>query len=204
MDRIDFEHAGSDGQAGCLYTVIWQSWIWWKRSEPKALSEEWSVWYWRTGWQTAARTQVLSFGNVNWNSSSLVLPQIYSTQACDFYPLSIFIAFAFSIRFIKRLCSICRLAGVTLVVPVINFWWPSFPPELADEAYKKQLKRDQWKLRIAHYAPGLLYWWLTQKWFPYSSILQRHPILFNKRDLETIQKMSQVPNPNEVELHFLP
>ncbi|XP_040993521.1 uncharacterized protein LOC121240109 [Juglans microcarpa x Juglans regia] len=90
-----------------------------------------------------------------------------------------------------------RLAGVTLVVPVINFWWPSFPPKLVSENYKKQLKRDQMKLRIAHFAPGLVYWWLTQKWFPYSSILQRHPILFNKRDLETIQKMSKVPMPDE-------
>ncbi|KAG2674437.1 hypothetical protein I3843_13G120200 [Carya illinoinensis] len=90
-----------------------------------------------------------------------------------------------------------RLAGVTLVVPVINFWWPSFPPKLVSENYKTQLKRDQIKLRIAHYAPGLVYWWLTQKWFPYSSILQRHPILFNKRDLETIQKMSTAPMPDE-------
>jgi hypothetical protein len=87
---------------------------------------------------------------------------------------------------------------VTLVVPVINFWWPSFPPKLVNEVYKKQLKRDQWKLRIGHYAPGLVYWWMTQKWFPYCSILQRHPILFNKRDVETIQKMSQVAAPNEV------
>jgi pimeloyl-ACP methyl ester carboxylesterase len=90
-----------------------------------------------------------------------------------------------------------RLAGVTLVVPVINYWWPSFPPTLANEGYKKQLKRDQWKLGIAHHAPALLYWWMTQKFFPYSSILQRHPILFNKRDVETVQKMSQAPMPNE-------
>ena len=96
----------------------------------------------------------------------------------------------------------CRLAGVTLVVPVINFWWPSFPPKLMNEVYKKQLKRDQWKLWIGHYAPGLVYWWMTQKWFPYCSILQRHPILFNKRDVETIQKMSQVPMPDEVKLPF--
>ncbi|XP_030957406.1 uncharacterized protein LOC115979493 isoform X1 [Quercus lobata] len=90
-----------------------------------------------------------------------------------------------------------RLAGVTLVVPVINYWWPSFPPKLKNEAYKKQLKRDQCKLRIAHYAPALLYWWMTQKFFPYSSILQRHPIILNKRDLQTVQKMSQEPMPNE-------
>ncbi|XP_057414921.1 uncharacterized protein LOC130709553 isoform X2 [Lotus japonicus] len=93
-----------------------------------------------------------------------------------------------------------RLAGVTLVVPVINFWWPSFPSKLANEVFKKQLKRDQWKLRIAHYAPGLLYWWMTQKWFPCDSITERHPILFNKRDMETIQQMSQVPMPHEYKI----
>lgn len=104
-------------------------------------------------------------------------------------------------KFVTK-CLNCRLAGVTLVVPVINYWWPSFPPELKNEAYKKQLKRDQCKLRIAHYAPALLYWWMTQKFFPYSSILQRHPIILNKRDLQTVQKMSQEPMPNEVlELH---
>ncbi|KAL5830853.1 hypothetical protein ACOSQ4_016207 [Xanthoceras sorbifolium] len=90
-----------------------------------------------------------------------------------------------------------RLAGATLVVPVINFWWPSFPPKLAKEVFRKQLKRDQVKLTIAHHFPALVYWWLTQKLFPYSSILQRHPILFNKRDLETIQQMPQEPNPHE-------
>lgn len=90
-----------------------------------------------------------------------------------------------------------RLSGVTLVVPVINFWWPSFPPDLIHEVYKKQLKRDQWKLWIAHHIPGLVYWWMTQKLFPYSSIMQRHPILFNERDVATVQAMSKVPNPHE-------
>ncbi|XP_044469551.1 uncharacterized protein LOC123198827 [Mangifera indica] len=91
-----------------------------------------------------------------------------------------------------------RLAGVTLVVPVINFWWPSFPPELANKVFKEQLIRDQIKLSIAHHFPGLLYWWITQKWFPYSSILERHPILFNKRDVETVKQMSQVSNPDKI------
>ncbi|KAL4359592.1 hypothetical protein AHAS_Ahas08G0092800 [Arachis hypogaea] len=92
----------------------------------------------------------------------------------------------------------CRLAGVSLVVPVINFWWPYFPPKLVKREFEKQLKRDQWKLRIAHYAPGfVLYWWMTQKFFPRDSISERHPILLNKRDLETMQQMSQVPMPNQ-------
>lgn len=90
-----------------------------------------------------------------------------------------------------------RLAGVALVVPVINYWWPSFPSELFSKNYKKQLARDQWKLGIAHYTPGLTYWWLTQKWFPSSSILERHPIIFSKQDVEIIQTISKIPMPDE-------
>lgn len=90
-----------------------------------------------------------------------------------------------------------RLAGVTLVVPVINFWWPSFNPELVKRVFQKQLKRDQWKLRISHYAPGLVYWWMTQKIFPYCSIMQGHPILGNRRDVQTIKQMPHVPMPHE-------
>lgn len=96
----------------------------------------------------------------------------------------------------------CRLAGATLVVPVINFWWPSFPSKLAKQVFRQQLKRDQVKLTVAHHFPALMYWWFTQKWFPYCSIMERHPILFNKRDLETIQQMPQEPNPHEVTLNF--
>ncbi|KAM7272976.1 hypothetical protein ACFE04_027640 [Oxalis oulophora] len=89
-----------------------------------------------------------------------------------------------------------RLAGVSLIVPVINFWWPSFPPKLANEVFKKQLKRDQVKLSIAHHCPALFYWWMTQKIFPYCSIMERHPILLNKRDLVAIQQMPP-ENPHE-------
>ncbi|GLT82022.1 hypothetical protein SLE2022_004370 [Rubroshorea leprosula] len=90
-----------------------------------------------------------------------------------------------------------RIAGATLVVPVINYWWPSFPPKLASEGFRMLLKRDQVKLGLAHHVPGLVYWWMTQKLFPYCAILQRHPILFNKRDVATVMEMSKVPNPDE-------
>ncbi|XP_050207473.1 uncharacterized protein LOC126656883 isoform X2 [Mercurialis annua] len=93
-----------------------------------------------------------------------------------------------------------RLAGVTLVVPVINFWWPSFPTKLANEVFRKQLKRDQIKLSIAHHVPALVYWWMTQKLFPNCSIMQTHPILLNPRDFQTIKQLSQLPNPHQVRL----
>ncbi|KAI3995126.1 hypothetical protein MKX01_031928 [Papaver californicum] len=38
-----------------------------------------------------------------------------------------------------------RLAGATLVAPVINYWWPGFPASLSKEAYKN----------VASKAPGI-------------------------------------------------
>ncbi|KAL8166158.1 hypothetical protein V2J09_007657 [Rumex salicifolius] len=84
-----------------------------------------------------------------------------------------------------------RLAGAGLVVPVINYWWPSFPAELSNQCYKKLLKRDQWKLWISHNTPWLIHWWLTQKMFPSSTIMERNPIIFCDRDFKIIKNISQ-------------
>eukprot|EP00268_Persea_americana_P025998 TRINITY_DN25358_c0_g1_i2.p1 TRINITY_DN25358_c0_g1~~TRINITY_DN25358_c0_g1_i2.p1 ORF type:complete len:352 (-),score=65.07 TRINITY_DN25358_c0_g1_i2:592-1647(-) len=83
-----------------------------------------------------------------------------------------------------------RLAGVALVVPIINYWWPSLPASLCSEAYRTLLVQDQWALRIAHYAPHLVYWWATQKWFPAFSALEGTLKIFSQKDREIIQKMS--------------
>ncbi|CAK9134540.1 unnamed protein product [Ilex paraguariensis] len=61
-----------------------------------------------------------------------------------------------------------RLAGASLLAPVVNYWWPGFPVNLSTEAYNQQPVQDQWTLRVAHYIPWLTYWWNTQKWFPSS------------------------------------
>ncbi|XP_077230777.1 putative lysophospholipase BODYGUARD 1 [Tasmannia lanceolata] len=82
-----------------------------------------------------------------------------------------------------------RLAGVALIAPVINRWWPSFPANLSRNAYEQQLVQDRWTLRIAHYAPSFLYWWMTQKWFPSLSITQGSPDIFSQQDKEIFQKM---------------
>ncbi|KAF7147571.1 hypothetical protein RHSIM_Rhsim03G0099300 [Rhododendron simsii] len=67
-----------------------------------------------------------------------------------------------------------RLAGAILVAPVVNYWLPGFPNNLAKEAYYEQLPQDQWAVGVAHYTPWLTYWWNTQKWFPASSVIARH------------------------------
>lgn len=66
-----------------------------------------------------------------------------------------------------------RLAGATLIAPVVNYWLPGFPRTLAKEAYNEQLPQDQWAVRVAHYTPWLTYWWNTQKWFPASSVISK-------------------------------
>ncbi|KAL6328473.1 hypothetical protein AAG906_038348 [Vitis piasezkii] len=85
-----------------------------------------------------------------------------------------------------------RLAGATLIAPVINYWWPGFPANLSKEAYYQQFPQDQWALRVAHYTPWLTYWWNTQKLFPASSVIGGRPQL-SRKDMEIIQQMAARP-----------
>ncbi|CAK9169718.1 unnamed protein product [Ilex paraguariensis] len=79
-----------------------------------------------------------------------------------------------------------RLAGASLLAPVVNYWWPGFPVNLSTEAYNQQPVQDQWTLRVAHYIPWLTYWWNTQKWFPSSSIAAQSPAVLSRQDRELI------------------
>ncbi|CAN1121556.1 hypothetical protein LINPERPRIM_LOCUS2245 [Linum perenne] len=81
-----------------------------------------------------------------------------------------------------------RLAGATLIAPVINYWWPGFPADLREEAYNLQLPQDQWALRVAHYAPWLTYWWNTQKLFPSSGVIERKRETMSRQDIELVSK----------------
>ncbi|KAJ7974895.1 Alpha/beta-Hydrolases superfamily protein [Quillaja saponaria] len=83
-----------------------------------------------------------------------------------------------------------RLAGVTLIAPVVNYWWPGFPSNLSTEAYYKQLPQDQWTLCVAHYIPWLIYWWNTQKWFPASSVVSNKVDIFSNQDLQLLHKLA--------------
>lgn len=75
---------------------------------------------------------------------------------------------------------------MALVVPFINYKWPSLPDELTRDDYRKNLSR--WTVWITRYTPGLVHWWLTQKIFPSSStVLDRNPRFFSKKDLEVLK-----------------
>ncbi|XP_065856781.1 uncharacterized protein [Euphorbia lathyris] len=87
-----------------------------------------------------------------------------------------------------------RIAGVSLLAPAINYWWPGFPANLSTEVYREILPQDQWALRVMHYTPWLSYWWNTQKWFPPSAFISLHPGIFSREDLEIAAKFAGVTN----------
>uniref|UniRef100_A0A7N0V146 AB hydrolase-1 domain-containing protein n=1 Tax=Kalanchoe fedtschenkoi TaxID=63787 RepID=A0A7N0V146_KALFE len=84
-----------------------------------------------------------------------------------------------------------RLAGATLIAPVVNYWWSGLPVNLTNEAYYHfQPPRDQWAVRVSHYAPWLMYWWNTQKWFPPHSVVTGNPSVMSRRDMELVPKLA--------------
>ncbi|KAM0005434.1 hypothetical protein Hdeb2414_s0211g00833881 [Helianthus debilis subsp. tardiflorus] len=76
------------------------------------------------------------------------------------------------------------LAGATLIVPVVNYWWPRLPSNLSQQAFSKQFLQDQWSLRVAHHSPSLTYWWNTQKWFLSLTVIAHSPDILSHQDRE--------------------
>lgn len=78
-----------------------------------------------------------------------------------------------------------RLAGAALIVPIVNYKWRTLPKDLTKDDYRKNLCK--WIIWFCRHTPGLLHWWLTQKIFPSSSILDKNPAFFNNTDLGFIK-----------------
>ena len=93
---------------------------------------------------------------------------------------------------------IYRLAGASLVVPFVHYWWRCLPANLSSEAFDRLLVQDQWSFRVAHYTPWLFYWWMTQKWFPSLSIVAGNMAIFSQSDLEILKKWSEAPSVGQV------
>lgn len=87
-----------------------------------------------------------------------------------------------------------RLEGATLLAPVVNYWWSGLPANLSTEAFNKQLVRDIWSLRVAHYAPWLTYWWNTQTLFPSLSVIAHLPEIFSRQDKELVAQFAGKEN----------
>ncbi|XP_006648690.2 probable lysophospholipase BODYGUARD 1 [Oryza brachyantha] len=81
-----------------------------------------------------------------------------------------------------------RLAGVSILGPVGNFWWSGFPSNVSTAAWYVQLPQDQWAVRVAHHAPWLAYWWNTQKMFPASSVISFNPAVLSREDMAAVPK----------------
>lgn len=100
-------------------------------------------------------------------------------------------------------CHYYRLSGVALVVPFVHFWWKCLPAKLSKEALGSLPVPDQWTFRVAHHAPWLLNWWMTQKWFTNLSIMQGILDVFSRSDLEIIKQLSETPKEGQVNFHTL-
>ncbi|KAK7263393.1 hypothetical protein RJT34_30982 [Clitoria ternatea] len=84
-----------------------------------------------------------------------------------------------------------RLAGVALIAPVINYQWPSLPDSLIKEDYRRKLVH--WSVWLASYSPRLLHWWVSQKWLPSNSVIEKNPAFFNKRDIDILKSIPGFP-----------
>ncbi|PWA68253.1 alpha/Beta hydrolase fold protein [Artemisia annua] len=79
-----------------------------------------------------------------------------------------------------------RLAGATLIAPVVNYWWPNFPSNLSSQEYSKQLVRYKWSLWVVHHLPSLTYWWNTRTWFPPHSVIAHSPDVLSPQDRKLV------------------
>ncbi|CAN6983460.1 hypothetical protein Bca4012_005652 [Brassica carinata] len=82
-----------------------------------------------------------------------------------------------------------RLGGAAMVAPVVNYWWRNLPAKLSKEALSLMLPRDQWMLRVAHYAPWLTSWWNTQRWFSIASYISCDPNILSFEDKEIFSRL---------------
>ncbi|KAJ8440555.1 hypothetical protein Cgig2_028684 [Carnegiea gigantea] len=74
------------------------------------------------------------------------------------------------------------LQSVALLAAVVNYRWPSLPKSLIKDDFRKGLvKLALWLLE---HTPGLLYWWMTQKLFNSSNVMEKNPVFFNDKDME--------------------
>ncbi|XP_024529993.1 uncharacterized protein LOC9660662 [Selaginella moellendorffii] len=61
-----------------------------------------------------------------------------------------------------------RIAGLAMISPVANFWWPGLAA--TSQGLEALEAADRYTLQVAHYAPRFLYHYTRQKWFPSSNM----------------------------------
>lgn len=88
-----------------------------------------------------------------------------------------------------------------MIAPAINYQWPSFPESLIKEDYRR--KFIKWSMWLANYIPRLLHWWVTQKWLPSNSVIEKNPAFFNKRDIDILETIPGFPMLTKASYLFL-
>jgi pimeloyl-ACP methyl ester carboxylesterase len=92
-----------------------------------------------------------------------------------------------------------RIAGIAMSAPVANYWWSGVPPHEVNAAWNTQVVGDKVSLRVAHYVPWLLYWYMTQSWFPTSSVAPQTGIgALNQMDRDILKNIMLNANPEEL------
>jgi len=89
-----------------------------------------------------------------------------------------------------------RIAGIALSAPLVNYWWSGVPPHEANAAWNTQIVGDKMSLLVAHYMPSLLYWYMTQSWFPTSSLAPQTGFgAFSQMDIDILKRLTSIANP---------
>ncbi|GAB2263102.1 hypothetical protein Droror1_Dr00004099 [Drosera rotundifolia] len=91
-----------------------------------------------------------------------------------------------------------RFAGVALVVPVVNYWWPSLPHELCSSVFSKLDLAERLRLHILHRAPKLA--WMLRSCLPWPtvhSMLKKNPRAFNESDMRIMNFLWSLPAPDK-------
>ncbi|XP_019451210.1 PREDICTED: uncharacterized protein LOC109353406 isoform X1 [Lupinus angustifolius] len=84
-----------------------------------------------------------------------------------------------------------RLAGLAMIAPVVNYQWPSIPKNLIRDDYRRRI--IQLSLCLAKCCPRLLHWWVSQKWLPSNSVIEKNPAFFNNRDIDILKTIPGFP-----------
>ncbi|KAH7429313.1 hypothetical protein KP509_09G041400 [Ceratopteris richardii] len=93
-----------------------------------------------------------------------------------------------------------RLAGVGMIVPVVNYWWKCIDNQSFKLAFQTQTLKDKVFMWIVRHLPQLIYFYITQWWIPKPTPLNLFFNLknLNSMDRQVLNSMDQVLTPEMI------
>eukprot|EP00250_Pteridium_aquilinum_P008340 c17864_g1_i1 orf=382-1497(-) len=91
-----------------------------------------------------------------------------------------------------------RLAGVGMIVPVVNYWWKCISKELFKEAFGTQILRDRWFMQVVRHFPWLIYFYITQPWIPKPTPMVLNFRVLNAMDKEVLANIGRTITPEKL------